>query len=144
MNLTKIVITGGPCAGKSTALVKVQEAFEKLGYKLLVISETATELITGGISPVSCGTTMDFQCANLRLQMFREKIYEDAAQNMGAEKILLICDRGALDNKAYMTEEEFSAILTKLKYDEVTLRDCYDAVFHMVTAAKGAEEAYNT
>ena len=30
MEVTKIVITGGPCAGKSTALSKIQEEFEKM------------------------------------------------------------------------------------------------------------------
>lgn len=144
MSATKIVITGGPCAGKSTALVRVQEAFEKMGYKVVVISETATELISGGISPTSCSTPYDFQRANLQLQITREKIYADAAEKMSAEKLLIICDRGALDNKAYMTEEEFEDILNCLDCDEVTLRDHYDAVFHMVTAAKGAAEAYTT
>ena len=35
MNLTKIVITGGPCAGKSTALSRIQEEFTELGYTVL-------------------------------------------------------------------------------------------------------------
>jgi len=144
MSLTKIVITGGPCAGKSTALVKIQENFEKLGYKVIIISETATELITGGISPVSCATAFDFQYTNLLLQISKEKLYTEAAKGMGAEKLLLICDRGALDNKAYMSESDFAALLDRVGCDEVTLRDSYDAVFHMVTAAKGAEKAYTT
>ena len=144
MSLTKIVITGGPCAGKSTGMIRVQEAFEKLGYKVIVISETATELILGGISPITCPTTQDFQYTNLKLQLFREKIYVEAAESINAEKTLLLCDRGALDNKAYMTEKDFSALLDRLGYDEVTLRDGYDAVFHLLTAAKGAEDAYDT
>lgn len=144
MALTKIVITGGPCGGKSTGMIRVQEAFEKLGYKVIVISETATELITGGISPVTCPTTQDFQYTNLSLQLFREKIYTEAALSMKAEKTLMLCDRGALDNKAYMTESDFNALLQRLGCDEVTLRDGYDAVFHLVTAAKGVDGAYST
>jgi CYTH domain-containing protein len=61
---------------------------------------------------------------------------------MKEEKILVVCDRGALDNKAYMTETEFQAVLGSLGLAEVTLRDEYDGVFHLVTAAKGAEEFY--
>lgn len=34
-DVTKIVITGGPCAGKSTAMTWIQEHFTKLGYKVL-------------------------------------------------------------------------------------------------------------
>ena len=51
MNITKIVITGGPCAGKTTAMGRIQREFGKMGYKVLFVSETATELITGGVAP---------------------------------------------------------------------------------------------
>ena len=40
---------------------------------------------------------------------------------MDAKKILIVCDRGALDNKAYMTPTEFSAVLNHLKKNEVWL-----------------------
>jgi CYTH domain-containing protein len=63
---------------------------------------------------------------------------------MAAEKILIVCDRGALDNKAYMTDLEFACVLGALGCNEVELRDNYDAVFHLVTAAKGAEKHYTT
>jgi CYTH domain-containing protein len=58
--------------------------------------------------------------------------------------VLLVCDRGAMDNKAYMTDEEFGDVLAWLNLNEVELRDSYDAVFHLVTAAKGAEQFYTT
>ena len=53
-----------------------------------------------------------------------------------------MCDRAAMDNCAYMTEEEFGWILRQLQTSKVALRDRYDAVFHLVTAAKGAEKYY--
>lgn len=80
----------------------------------------------------------------MRLQAAKEQIFEQAARYMENDKILIVCDRGMLDNKAYMEEAEFSAVLMKLGRDEVTLRDQYDAVFHLVTAAKGAERFYTT
>lgn len=49
-----------------------------------------------------------------------------------------------MDNKAYMTESEFANALQLLGYGETELRDEYDAVFHLVTAAKGAAEFYTT
>lgn len=142
MEITKIVITGGPCAGKSTALSWIQNAFTLMGYKVLFIPETATELIGGGVAPWTCGTNADYQKCQLRLQMEKEKIFEAAAQTMTAEKILIVCDRGSLDNKAYMTEAEFAETIGEIGLSEVELRDNYDAVFHLVTAAKGAEEFY--
>ena len=50
--IKKIVITGGPCSGKSTMLNLIENTFTEKGYKVLIVSETATELIRGGISPL--------------------------------------------------------------------------------------------
>lgn len=47
----KIVLTGGPCAGKTSALTKVEEELTEKGYKVFIVSESATELIRGGIKP---------------------------------------------------------------------------------------------
>ena len=144
MAITKIVITGGPCAGKSTAMSWIQNAFTQEGYTVLFVPETATELITGGVAPWTCGTNADFQKCLIRLQLEKEKTFVAAAQTMPAEKVLIVCDRGALDNKAYMQKEEFAQILSDMDMSEVELRDGYDAVFHLVTAAKGATEFYTT
>lgn len=144
MKLSKIVITGGPCAGKSTAMSWIQNAFTQKGYRVLFVPETATELINGGVAPWTCGSNLDFQTCLIGLQMEKERIFEQAAKTMDCEKILIVCDRGMLDNKAYMTETEFQQVLGMMKQNEVELRDCYDAVFHLVTAAKGAEEFYTT
>ena len=51
MQITKIVITGGPCAGKTTGMGRIQKEFVKLGYKVLFVPETAAELITRGVAP---------------------------------------------------------------------------------------------
>lgn len=144
MEITKIVITGGPCAGKTTGMSWVQNAFTQMGYTVLFVPETATELIGGGISPKTCGTNFDFQRNLIRLQLAKEAVFEEAAKTMKAEKILVVCDRGILDNKAYMSEAEFNSVLNELGAGEVDLRDNYSAVFHLVTAAKGAEEFYTT
>ncbi len=144
VDISTIVITGGPCAGKSTAMSWLQNHFTKLGYRVLFVPETATELITGGVAPWTCGTNLDYQKCQMTLQFAKEKVFRMAAETMDAEKVLIVCDRGALDNKAYMTEVEFAQVLTQLGCNEVELRDNYDAVFHLVTAAKGAEEFYTT
>jgi CYTH domain-containing protein len=47
-----------------------------------------------------------------------------------------------MESKAYLTDLQFSSILSELNKNEIELRDNYDAVFHLVTAAKGAEEFY--
>lgn len=142
-SITKIVLTGGPCAGKSTAMSRIQTAFTELGYKVLFIPETATELITGGVAPWTCGSNLDFQLGLMRLQIAKEEVYRAAAESMKEDKILIVCDRGMMDNRAYLTDAEFDTILKNINKTETEIRDSYDAVFHLVSAANGAPEVYN-
>ena len=143
-SISKIVITGGPCAGKTTGMSWIQNAFTERGYTVLFIPEIATELISGGVAPWTCGSNGEYQKCQLKLQMEKEKVFEYAARTMDSEKILIVCDRGALDNKAYMTDAEFAVAANYVGANEVELRDGYDAVFHLVTAAKGAQKFYTT
>ncbi len=138
----KIVITGGPCAGKSTAMSWIQNAFAQMGYTVLFVPETATEFISGGVAPWTCGTNRDYQKCQMTLQAEKERLFRYAAETMPNDKYLIVCDRGMLDNKAYMSAEDFDSLLCEFGKSEVELRDGYDAVFHLVTAAKGASEFY--
>ena len=144
VSIHKIVLTGGPSAGKTTGLSWIQNAFTKLGYAVLFVPETATELITNGVAPWNCRSNLDYQRCQMRLQLEKEKVFEQAARSLEAEKVLIVCDRGAMDNRAYMDELAFSQLLAEFGATEVELRDGYDAVFHMVTAAKGAQQFYTT
>ena len=144
VEITKIVITGGPCAGKTTGMTWIQNHFEKLGYTVLFVPETATELISGGVAPWTCGSNAEFQKCLMKLQLEKEAVFEQAASTMAVSKVLIVCDRGVLDNKAYMSALDFAATVSALDGNEVEFRDNYDAVFHMVTAAKGAEQFYTT
>lgn len=142
--IKKVVITGGPCGGKTSAIKWIKKAFTKKGYQIIVIPETATELISSGVAPWTCSSRLEYQRCQMRMQLEKEKIYEQAAGVMPSDKILIVCDRGALDNKAYMSEEEFVQVLRDIQCTESELMGRYDAVFHLVTAAKGAEEFYTT
>ena len=144
MELIKIVITGGPCGGKSSAAEAIRSVFAPKGYTVLFVSETATELIRGGVAPWTCGTTAEYQACLMKLQLKKEDVFEEAAATMGAEKVLLVCDRGALDSKAYMTEGEFQREIRAMGQTEQALLHRYHAVFHLVSAAKGAECFYTT
>lgn len=142
--ITKIVITGGPCAGKTTALSWIQNAFTDLGYHVIFVPECATELINAGISGKTCKSVLEFQNALMKLQIERETIYEKVAKTINNDKVLIVCDRGVMDSKAYLTNLEFTTVLNELNKNEIELRDNYDGIFHLVTAAKGAEEFYTT
>ena len=140
--ITKIVITGGPCAGKTTAMSWIQNAFTRKGYMVLFVDETATELIGGGAPWKYTKCNRDYQFRLTQLMLAKELAFTEIAKTFDAEKVLIVCDRGALDNRAYMSDEEFKYVLKRLDTNEVALRDHYDAVFHLVTAAKGAEQFY--
>ena len=142
MEIIKIVITGGPCAGKSVAMNIIKETFTKQGYVVLFVPETATELITGGVCPWTTGTNLDYQICQCKLQAFKENIFHEAISTMPQDKFLLVCDRGMFDNRAYMTQEEFEICLQKLNTTEEEVNKSYDAIFHLETAAKGLEKYY--
>lgn len=142
-NIHKIVLTGGPCAGKTTALNHIEQYFSKRGYTVLLVSETATELMSSGLFPAICNSNYDYQRTQIMMQKEKEKIYEDAAKHLKNTNILIVCDRGVIDNKAYMKNIEFKRLLSDLGTNEVLERDSYDAVFHLVSTAKGREKEYN-
>ena len=144
MKIVKLVITGGPCGGKSTALAYVKRAAEAEGFRVLTVGETATELISGGVAPWTCASNAVYQGFQIALQTAKEEIFLAAAATMDAQRVLLLCDRGMMDNRAYMTEEEFAACLDARGETEAAYLARYDAVFHLVTAADGAEAYYTT
>ena len=140
----KIAITGGPCSGKSTALSWLQNDFRKKGFMVMFVPETATELILGGISFDTIDENYNFEEYILKLQIEKERIFEEAAKHIkGYDNVIIICDRGTMDCKAYMSEIDFNHCLKALNTNEIALRDSYDAVFHLVTAANGASDFYN-
>lgn len=142
-SISKIVITGGPCAGKTTAMSWIQNAFVKKGYYVIFVPEVATELINAGVTPSNMKSRFAFQLQQMRMQLEKEKIYFDSAKQISKyDKILIIFDRGIMDTKAYINNREFNNLLVECNLNETEARDSYDAVFHLVTAAKGAEEFY--
>lgn len=143
MEIKKIVLTGGPCAGKSEAAKLIKEKFTAAGYVVLFVPETATELISGGVCPWTTGTNLDYQIVQCKLQRFKEQMFDEAVRTMPQDKFLIVCDRGMLDNKAYMTDQEFDKCLEVLETTEDEVNASYDAIFHMVTTAKGLEDFYN-
>ena len=140
--INRIVITGGPCAGKTTAMSWIQNAFTQKGYKVIFVDETATQLSAGGAPWRETTDNRKYQFRVTQLMLAKELAFTEIAKTFRNDKILIVCDRGALDNRAYMNDTEFRYVLEQLHTNEVELRDHYDAVFHLVTAAKGAEEFY--
>jgi CYTH domain-containing protein/predicted ATPase len=144
--LTKIVLTGGPCAGKTTALSRIIEKFSDLGYLVLALPEAATLFNQAGINFLTGNKDYFYaiEKALLTFQTDMEDHFETLARASG-KPVILICDRGIQDVSAYLSPDAWQALLDELNLSEVQVRDKrYDAVIHLTTAAKGAEQFYTT
>ena len=142
----RIVLTGGPCAGKTTCLARLSERLECLGLRVFRVPEAATILMSGGASPacLPADQFLRFEADLIRLQMAIEETFTDLAAS-SARRSIVICDRGTMDAAAYMSPVMWQALLDQQGWSESALRDRrYDAVIHLVTAARGAEEFYTT
>lgn len=140
--VTKVVITGGPSSGKTECIYKVKEHFEKLGYKVIVIPSVGTALIQCGIYPWDAVNEDDFERMNLGAKIKLEEITDEAVSNINASKILILCERGTVDVKAYTSNRNFQQICKEYNTSEEELKNAYDAVFHLKTVAKGYKDQY--
>lgn len=141
----RIVLTGGPGTGKTTVVDKIKEVYELQGYRVVIIDETATYFILKGIKPFGDGALdlVDFQELVMRMQLAKEEIFDRAVQMMGEDaKVLVIYDRGAIDNCAYMSKSQFEEVMTRLNHVKAftDLLNQYDAIIGMV----GREDFYTT
>ena len=143
--IKKIVLTGGPCAGKTTALVKIVEYFSGMGYKVFTIPEVPTLFSIGGWNYLTPNRQLYYQGerAILETQLALEDQFMALAE-VCTKPVLIVCDRGALDISAYIKPEEWEEITQMAGSDSESLRKRYDAVLHLVSAADGAEQYYTT
>ena len=145
-SITRIVLTGGPAAGKTTLISRILKEFrQEDGWKVITIPETATELISGfGIRPFgNCVSMEDFQYFVIEDQLHKERLALKGAEMVPEDKVLIIYDRAVLDDKAYISDAQFAKTLAHFGKTEQEVLSGYDAVLHLVTCAKGAEFAYN-
>ena len=140
--MLKIILSGGPSAGKSSALAILQQLLEARSYKIFTVFESSSALILNGIRPSENISLDDFQEFIIDMQLANEKLFERVAKYYDPNKIIIFYDRGIMDGAAYCDKEAFSKLLKKKKLAVSDVMSRYDAVFHLVTAADGAEEFY--
>lgn len=138
----KIVLTGGPCGGKTTALEFLKENLKKYNIPVFTVQERATKLIMQGKTPENMGR-YEFHKELFELEYKEEtKVSQDAGKLVN-EKAVIIFDRGLLDSRAFVTQDEFARYSGLFGLNEDVIRNSYDGVFHLVSAADGAEKYYN-
>jgi len=143
--MKKIVLTGGPCAGKTTALVKIMEHFSSIGYKVFIIPELPTLFLQAGMDYLTDNKELFYEGekATLEMQIALEDKFLQMAKSV-KQPVLIVCDRGTMDISAYMNPVLWNQIISDAKMNNEMLRSRYDAVLHLVSAADGAEQFYTT
>lgn len=136
--MLQVVLTGGPSSGKTSVINRVVEQFKELGYKVIVVPETATELINSGIRPFGENAlpAYNFQKLVLQTQLNKENVAREAAEILGSDKTIILYDRGTLDGYAYCEPEEWEELLHNMKLDKRVLSSTYDAILYLENASK--------
>jgi predicted ATPase len=125
----RIVLTGGPGGGKTTAI----DLFRReIGQRVVVVPEAATMLFRGGFPrSTEIHARKSAQSAIFHVQ----RNLEDVQSALYPERILL-CDRGTIDGAAYWpggASEFFDFVGSALSKE----LERYDAVLFFETAAAG-------
>ena len=141
-----IVLTGGPCSGKSSSLAYFTEKLSDHGFMVFVIPETATLITNSGIDRRKMNKSKQvamYEEAILDMQLAFEETYQQTVARIFPErKKVILLDRGIMDIKAFIPDDDFKVMLKRKKLTEVKLRDRYNGVIHLVTAAEGALPFY--
>ena len=145
----EIVLTGGPCAGKSTALAVLSQKLADWGFRVMLAPEVATMLIGGGITDIGTIAAdrerfLVLERHFLAFQRALRERYQALAGAFPGERMVVIYDRGESDVAAYVGKDGFARLLTESGLTLADVRDSYDGVIHLVTAAVGAREFYTT
>lgn len=128
MRSYKVVLTGGPCGGKTESLKILNKNLISDNFSVVIIPETANALLSLGYMPGKNISYFDFQNILFKIQFIKEYISEKKA-------IITLCDRGLLDTKIYMTDESFDILLAQNKVKVENIADTYDAALYYRTIA---------
>ena len=141
-----IVLTGGPCSGKTSSLAYLTEKLSDHGFMVFTVPETATLVSINGIDRRKMDRTRQvvmYEETILDMQLAFEETYARAVERIFPDrKKVMLLDRGVMDIKAFVSKEDFRAMLRRKGLKEVGLRDRYHGVIHLVTAAEGAAAYY--
>ena len=129
--IIEIVLTGGSCAGKTSALQLLAQSLREQGYSVLTVSETVTMLATSGIPDLGEIARHDLD----RACLFQAEVF-------GVQRSLR--EAHELDALAYHPHDCLQSVAQATEgLSLAQIRDSYAAVMHLVTAADGAEAAFS-
>jgi len=148
-NWIEVVLTGGPSGGKSSSLAYLTDKLNERGVRVLAIPEIPTFVVLGGISDMGAiaaaedrSTFLAIEEQFLVMQQAVRHSYRRLAEAFAPQSVVILADRADMDVMSYVGAEHFNVLLRKHDLTLHDVRDSYDAVIHLVSAAKGAAEFY--
>ena len=144
MKVYKVVLTGGPCAGKSKILKKLVEYYKSEENKVFIVAETATEVLSSGVKFLEMDIPINFQNIIFDRQINKEQTLYWGMQHIPLKKNnIVFLDRGLIDNKAYLhSQYEFDRLLEDYFQKELEVLDSYDLVIDLISLATTDPELY--
>jgi predicted ATPase/CYTH domain-containing protein len=124
-DITKIALTGGPCSGKSTAIIRLKEYYSNQGYTVIVAPESARIVIKNGVSRENM---LEFERVVIQHQLDVECEINQRISTMSDEKILVLYDRGIADAFSYLSSEQSQILQKEFNLDLIKIWSRYDAV----------------
>lgn len=136
----KIVLTGGPCGGKTTSIPFLKKKLKAMGFKVFVVPEVARYLKSSGAKFADM-PAYDYQIFVINRMLYNENEVIHLTDYYD-KNIVILYDRALMDNAAYVPDSDFIKLFEAYNLTEKEALARYDAVFHLVTAANGALEYY--
>mmetsp|Transcript_23655 Transcript_23655/g.75437 ORF Transcript_23655/g.75437 Transcript_23655/m.75437 type:complete len:324 (+) Transcript_23655:1-972(+) len=143
----QVVLTGGPCAGKSSAMEFLAERLREMAFDVYLVPEVPTLLLNGGcVYPGLDGgeRLVTFEASLIELQLQMEQTFYNVARSTGRPSVILY-DRGLLDVAAYLPRALWNNVLNYNQWVRdgmLGVLERYDLILHLVTAANGAEKHF--
>lgn len=154
-SVASVVLTGGPCSGKTSAIQSLPEELlpagstkDGEGWRTVIVPEAATlyherggnfpfgmpEDTSGQFSPLQRNLLWEAWLNELKISLENGAL---ALARQSPRPCLLICDRGVCDSRAYMqSDEEWNSMLALAGWSEAEIASRYDAVFHLDVAPR--------
>jgi len=145
--MKKIVITGGPCAGKTTVINALKAEF---GATASFVPECATLILSGGFPAPPDQQFLGHEKFDNWQRQFQNAIYhtqlalEDLAVSEAQleNKDMVICDRAIADGIAYHPEG-LAGFIFQFHIHCPQIYDRYDAVIFLESLAIGQPELFS-
>lgn len=149
-DVKEIVLSGGPCSGKSTAIPYLIEELQNRGVRLFITPEIPTLIIPGGIPDIKeIGRKDPERLYKIQEQFLRAHLEFRSschafAEIFPGEKRMILHDRGSVDGNPYVPFGLFWDMVAEHGLRPYDVMESYDGVIFLRSAARLGDGFYTT